>query len=372
MQMTGRVRNLGDPVVFCCCAKGIQISHPPKDGRVTLEDVKSFARWVDDNVKNVVGDCFFLDPVTAENARFFNSIPESLWLDMLSYNEARHLNGQQRFFVEVRELLLHQGHKVTIDYTSNKGGVELHDCPKVATTNLLEAPDVSPRSFKQARDNVFEVSASATEKAIYYRGLYKEAWGLETVDAAFVEAHGPEIGSESQALIVRMLCPAAAPQHVGEHWLTKSLIFKAICVGETVEALGLKHPLDTDTIITDLQPLLSLSFIQHWNFNAKMFIARPVPGKVLDDRGLIEVCKSIFKSLGIRLEMSIKRPRGADGKQHKQRSITLNKEDCQEVGELLQLKGVMATEFEGVNEWLLKHPVQRWAHLCKPKNGETD
>lgn len=88
-----------------------------------------------------------------------------------------------------------------------------------------------------------------------------------------------------------------------------------------------------------------------------------VLGKTLDEKGLQEICRAVLKAIGIKLVMDFKRPRAAGGKQVKERRFRLDPESCQEAGELLHLKSVVATEFTEVMDWLEKHPLQRWKHL---------
>lgn len=140
--------------------------------------------------------------------------------------------------------------------------------------------------------------------------------------------------------------------------------YRAHCVTELIRALGFCHPLDTDTVITSLEPMKDLSFVQHWDRNSRAFLSKkPVLGKTLDEKGLQEICRAVLKAIGIKLVMDFKRPRAAGGKQVKERRFRLDPESCQEAGELLHLKSVVATEFTEVMDWLEKHPLQRWKHL---------
>jgi len=351
-------------MVSVCCSKGIQIVHPPTEARVTAHDVIDYARWADFSAENVVGNCFMYDMVPGENGEYFTCIPEDVWLTTLATNEARHINGQSRFFMEVKQLLQHQGHKVSIDYTGNPTEIQKYTCPKLATEQLLQAPDLSPRSIQRAQNNIFSVTATEEDKAAYRKAMYKDAWGVKIVDAEFVEQYGTEMGSEQQALLMRVLNPAESPEHMGDTWFDKCLIFKAVCVAELIAALGFKHPLDSDSIITTLEPLKQLAFIKNWEINAKVFLQKkPVAGKVMNERGLQETCRAVLRSIGIGLAIDLKRPRGPDGKQEKQRRYRLSSESCEEAGELMQLKGVVATEFSAANEWMQRHPLKRWAHL---------
>lgn len=139
---------------------------------------------------------------------------------------------------------------------------------------------------------------------------------------------------------------------------------RAICVRALITTLGFEHPLDNETIISTLHPMKELSFVQHWDRNASMFLGKkPVPGKALDERGLHEICRAVLKTIGIGLTMDFKRPRQADGTQAKVRRYKLNKESCESMGELMVLKGVRATQWPAAEKWLEAHPLKRWAHL---------
>ena len=362
--MTGRVRRLEDNAVSVCCARGIQIMHPPTEPRATMTDVIAFARWVDLNVENPVGKDKEPDVVPAEDGRYWSTLPDSVYLEMLAWNEARHYNGQTRFFLETKDLLERLGHRVLIDYAGNAQGLRVHDCPKMAAEFLLGAPDVAAEDLRAIRSRVFEVNASEEDKAAYYRAQYKEAWGLARVDAAFVEAYGTQVGSEKLALLVRLADPGAAPQRVDDGWYTKAVVFRAICVAQLLRALGLKHPLDGGAVVTSLEPIKQLSFVQHWTRNAKLFVGKPTANEKCGEKGLQDVVRPVLKAYGMGLVMDYRKPRGSDGKQIRQRRYRLNPADCQELGELLQLKGVAGGgDWPELGGWLAAHPVTRWAHL---------
>ena len=118
---------------------------------------------------------------------------------------------------------------------------------------------------------------AGNEPLLRYVEQYNAVWGVDRIDAAFLEANGTELSSPKVRLLARMLCPDMPPQQDADRSLSDgSGIFKVPRIEEVLEGLGLESAFDDETSIGDLMAafdarLRDSEMFRHYERTARLF-----------------------------------------------------------------------------------------------------
>lgn len=240
MQMTGRVRTLKGDVIFCNAGRKVTATEQ-------LEQLLWAQHELTDNLKR--------QTVKVDGgAQCITPIDDTL-LRLHAFNEARRLNSQGRFFCEFRELAEDLGHKVMLgEHIKTPGEGSLHEARHPAATAsarakwLLEATDLT---FDEARAVHLRIKlndASGEDKIAFYKHCYKETWGIDRVDAAWIKAHGTDASAPHVRLLMQVLYPALRVREVSATVQSDARVLKAGIVHELITHLGFSHCFDAKEV----------------------------------------------------------------------------------------------------------------------------
>ncbi len=211
----------------------------------------------------------------------------SYWLLIMSYVEAELYNSRGDYLRELAGLAEDAGHLVVVERVkaaSSPSAVaaelaEEENASEVgADASTASESDVAPLSrnaqrllaaaegrpspdgaeVEELRQKASDNRATSADKYRLKLSAYLASWGIDKLDADFVRTNGTEIGSPRAKLLARLLCPSLRPQRDADVSMPeKSSIFKVVLVAETVRALGVKSPLDCETVIDDLMDVFA-------------------------------------------------------------------------------------------------------------------
>ena len=107
-QMTGRIRRLETNLIQCCIGKGISFSNHPAP--TTTEEQRAEIGWRRKEQKAVGA----MKTVRVAGGGLAVWPEDSAVNNVMASNEAKIVNGQRRFFAEIKELLGKGGHRVEV------------------------------------------------------------------------------------------------------------------------------------------------------------------------------------------------------------------------------------------------------------------
>ena len=354
MQMTGRIRHLGDSTVLCCAAPSISFRPKDPSPKILALEQLQFLRWVEKKVGGTGGS------INTELHRVEGGGEMLLPLDdaaayAFAANEAERINGQTRFFLELQHLMQEAGHIVVINDEA-KVEAPSHDL-SVRKQWLLHGRNISEDEYATMQNNIVRRQASEEEKWLAYRFEYMEAWGLCSISEEFIAANGTRCGCLKLSRLRRLLQPAATRYCIAERELTpaqKQDIMRIGAVEEVIEALGLSGPFDTAHTVEDIasgevnERLLNTECFKTWNDMRKVFSSRI--GKVEDWKltSIRTTIGSILDSIGLRLVRTKRVREKCEDSVTTTYQYRLSPDDVTTMRELLALKD---GNVEGSGRW---------------------
>lgn len=407
MQMTGRVRKLRTNVVDACAASSVRLL-PPWPPAATTEDVRAFLTWVDQHAggqeeedeKEGAG----MDDTTAvgsvsevweaavvqrvrrlpvEDAVLPVLVdaadpaepPETFYLpsvEMLVYAERDRINASRRFLLGFRELAEDAGHVVEVvssvsdaraavgdavlptdTATSMTSGESVAAGVKHQAGRLLAAPDLDAAAAAEVEARVMANTATEEDKWAWHRHIYKSAWGLGTVDAAFVEENGVHPCNPCTVQLCHVLFPERDIPHAGVDDLRhddKAMLLRAPLIRQTLHALGFAHPFDTAHVVRDLEEVWVECMLhthmfgpENYKHHVRLFSADAAVSRSPSDawkRGdMVKAINMVLRRIGITLEHAgAPRQVGSRGARLRKYEYRLCPSDVAKAAELLSLR----------------------------------
>lgn len=267
LQMLFRVRHLEDVRVRCCVAPTMRLSTEASRAPMTSREMVRWLRWMGSDLRGdtvcaeerLVSD----DPCAPAPAHTPHPVawlpPLSYWLLTMAFVEAERYNARAGFVHEFAHLAEAAGHHVTVERVrdTRRERPEPGADPAKTAQRMLAAVEAAPaltaEESEALRGRVLGNQASSEDKWRHYVEVYKAGWGVDRIDAAFLEANGTEPSSPKVKLLTRVLCPGLRRQPDADVSLTeRANIFKLPRIEEVLEGLGLESAFDDETVIGDL------------------------------------------------------------------------------------------------------------------------
>jgi hypothetical protein len=330
LQMTGRVRRLRDARVRGLLAHNVRPSREASRPSLTSRDMAVWLRWMSqqrmtapanvcpqqsERVAEMSPPAGSRQATLPELWRPFEGAmpvaarlpPVTYWSLITSFVEAERYNAQADYLHCFAELAEAAGHEVTVDRIVAPPMVAAPTEPGGITVSKMLAAEATPieddEEHEQIRGRVLSNVASEEDKWRMYVASYKAGWGVDRIDAEFLEAVGTQPGSPAARLLARVLCPSLrrTAGAAGACLAEQAGVFKVVLVAETIAALGLRSPFDDETQVPDLMATFEASLSQtpmfrEYNQNARLF--RQGVGGVHDGWDLKKVSKAVNMVLG--------------------------------------------------------------------------
>ena len=254
-QMTGRARALRDLNVHLCAPQGL--AKPSTSRKMTVDEARQFVLWQQASLQRLPSRHVRARDWDTGRETWLDLPDDDVMLEVAAHNEAARVNGGARFFEELQELLEAGGHAVKRCLEDEAADAEkekvqgVDETTKDASTStltkadrLLNAPDLTDAEWLQVRARVYAGKASEADKWAHTRHLYKQCWGIDRLDATFVDHHGTECQAPVVTQMLRMVYPGALqPQELTT--AHQRVVRRAALLNEVLTALGFRSPFDT-------------------------------------------------------------------------------------------------------------------------------
>ena len=372
-QMTGRVRSLRDPVVQCVVQRGVSLD-TPKHRKVTVDEQRKFMEWLDEEM----GGRMPSEAVRGEGGDVFVLPLQGPLLQVWAHNDARRINAQHRFFMEFKDLVTGEGHRVIVAEDEaapiRPAPDEPEPQPGYKAARLLETRDLTDEEFDAVHARVCQSDASEDDKWEDYRYIYMASWGVDRLDTGFVEANGTQTGSKSVHMCMRLLFPSTALKPYAA--LRESCqVLQAGLIQQTLDALGFHHPFNiVATISTDdaRAAVLRTDMFRNYNQNICVFDTLAKRNKTWRTvKDLTNTLQTILAPAGIKLVSSSKQLR-VHGKQKRVYAYSIDPEQARHVASLVNLK-LRANPKESTcrqaQQFLGSVGFGQWAHLVDTESS---
>jgi hypothetical protein len=345
MQMTGRVRKLRCLTIECCLAPRMSMATCNTNyAPVTPEEQHTFLTWTNEKLREV---CVQYTDQNVEDSKAPHKLPEQgPLLSALSYAKADEYNARFQFFKDFCELATQAGHKVNVTQR-----VKPPPLPKgerdtsIQASKLLTAPDLSDDDYDDVVTRIYTNSASEEDKWAYYKHCYKEGWGIDIVTKEFVEKHKTLTRSPHVSQLMRMLLPVhhfVDPDNPDVSVEGQNALNRAKLINDVIEALGLRSPFDTETVITDLmdiweKKLKHTDMFKNYEDNKLLFNNRNKSKAEWTQQSIVKALSPVFGYIGLSLDIETKKV-GRKGSQKNERKYAINPDQVATMIELCALK----------------------------------
>ncbi len=258
-QMTGRVRALRDLNVQLCAPGGL--AAPSKNRKMTVSEAREFLMWHQASLQRLPSHSTRAKDWDTGREAWLDLPQEDVMFEVTAHNEAARFNSSARFFEELQDLLEAGGHAVrhaedkpapepqikSVD-VADKPQTEQSHAPREAVSKLeglLKAPDLTEEKWAAVRGRVHAGSATAADKWAHMRHLYKQCWGVDTLDEDFLLHHGTNCQAPEVSQLSCMVYPDAfqpvelTPAH-------QRMMRRALLLNELMQALGFRSPFDVE------------------------------------------------------------------------------------------------------------------------------
>lgn len=374
LQMTGRVRKLRDRTVVCCTSPNMRLTGAPSRRAVTYAETMKFLRWMDKRIQEKQLLRVQLARVRVASSQMVDgggdgeaisgtvTLPEeSPLLALQARDRCERENAASRFFYDFQDMVVEAGHSVEVRDTSQttlslQEQVELEAAQEAAgegepdgmtmvVEKMLKGADVPALDGEYARElehRVLANEATEEDKWSHFATSYKRGWGLDKLDESFIRKHGVRATSPRVALLIRVLYPPLRTDVSLESAVTARVsILRTPLILETLTALGVKSPFDTEHVIPDMMAvweagLKDVDFFKSYKQSARLFdlTARTTEWNL---RTIVKALGVILGSVGLKLHSTRKQAK-IDGKMTATFSYRLDGDHCAEMLELVKLK----------------------------------
>lgn len=382
LQMLFRVRKLADPAVSCCVSRTMRFGLTASSPALTSDDTRQWLLWMDASMRKDIGgvdlsnmQTNFVRVSAAQGGRPQHRLLPAFTplMGVLSFVEAERHNASKQYMREFAVLAEAGGHRVITDeLPAGPPPVAVHEEEeKGASTSttvalMLEAhtrcPNPTTNDIKELERRLHYGTASADDKWLHYVETYKTNWGLQRLDAKFLQANKTEAVYPATKTMEWLLCPQHKPTRIDKCVDERTMMLRLPLVEGVISALGLASPFDTDTVIPDLMAVFNTRvketpmFMDYAN-NAKLFYkgSKGVMDNEWDLRKAAKSVNMVLGAVGLKLKPSLtKRPRDTNGRQNMETSNYRLDLTC--AAEMLELTRLhMSARRE---RWL--------AHVCNP------
>lgn len=403
VQMTGRVRHLEEPTVEVLAASNIRLGSNCCAGgksRVDAALAMAWINWTSSRYYAKYGTQDVLDRrrivvVRQPDGSMRRLTPtDDNYLLCCAHALADRHNAMSCFMAVFQDLVESAGHTVRMS-ESLLSAAEAYRCARdgaspsekknmLCTTVLPNMPDEVVDCRKRIRDNC----ASDDDKWIDYKASYLEAFGLSSVDAAFIDRHGSAPSDNKKViLMLRLIYPDFNKTFLTDEDIRVSDRVDALrvkCVEELLAALGLAHPFDTSTIADywpddDAAPSLdppvqfrNVTAFRDYAVTMSLFRGERTNLKIWDRKMVTHTIDTVLKSVGLNIKGHLTRHR-KDGKFERSHAYQLDPDDVDDMLHLTSMKVLSSSESETFSRAglaqvsvLIKGFVnKRYAHLIK-------
>lgn len=400
MQMLFRVRKLRDKEVFCCVSPFIRLNavstRPPMVSRMMMD----WLRWMDQAITGSGEDSRSAttladsEVVRIESSDLISPATAILpkithWHVILSYAKAEQHNGNENFMREFRLLAEAGHHKVTVSSVVEKASSTLTgDALAQQMLQVVEAGLPEGEALDALKLRIRRNQASEQDKLVHKVIKYQSAWGVDTIDASFLEKHGTADGSSQVKLLSRLLCPDLRCNPAADvHHHEKNNMLRLPHIEAVVSGLGLKSVFDTETVITDLmqvfdQRLKDSAYIKDYKNTCKLFsrTTRNNDGKTWDKTcKVLNAVNIALNAVGLALErMDDKQVRITDPVTGVRKTISRYRLDTSMVAEMKELVKLRLGRAVGVSpqnaharQALEECALSSYAHLLTTKPADA-
>jgi hypothetical protein len=385
-QMTGRVRQLTNPEVHCCAPQGLLRGATDPHPRLTVQDARTYVKWLLFRLQRlpVVGES-----VRGEGDAVLPLPPCDVLLELEAHNEAAKANSSLRFFAELRQILEAAGHEVRVESSdagaaatasaSTSGQAPSKAPQPVKVGRMLTAAACSENEFAALRSSVYGNRASEDDKWRYHKALYCRAWGVDRVDAAFLEQNSTDLHSPHTMQVIRMVYPMLFLRDGAAPTQSKSLA-RSDVIAEVIRAMGFQGPFDTKhvVVVKDLKELYDAklkdtTFFKHYDALAKDYKWGMKAPAAWTNKSLREALDMVFGACGLGLKTTRNRKKIAGKMTDVGAEYRLDPDKVAQMAELVKLKtrrAVFSTTVVGckhTHEHLQALELKRYGHLVDPE-----
>lgn len=355
MQMTGRVRNLRCLQVECCLECHMSMATcESSQTPITPQEQHTFLTWTNEQTHKI---CVPYSDQRVEDSKAPHHLPTpSALLCVLSYAYAERHNSKFQFFKDFCNLVTKAGHCVRILDRVKPPPRPKGPRDSILASKLLEASDLLYDEYQDLLTRVYTNTASEEDKWAHYKHCYKEGWGIDIVTKEFVEKHGTNTRSPEVAQLMRMLLPVTHfmdPDNPDLSTGGQNCLIRARLINDVLDALGLRSPFDTETVITDLmdvweKKLKHTDMFKDYKTNKKLFNNRNKSKDEWTPHSIVMALKTTFGSIGLSLNaVTIKT--GGRASRVNEHTYSLKTDSVANMLELCKLK-LRNKSFEFVNQ----------------------
>jgi hypothetical protein len=364
MQMTGRVRKLKNQVIECCLANNMSFSTSNfARSRVTPQEQLQFLTWMDTKFKTLYMKYTNISKQAVSGCNVFHRLPECTPLmTVLSYAKAEEHNASFQFFKGFADLAEMAGHEVVVVRKMVKGSKipkNEHNTP-YARQMLIGARDMSTDEYGDVQKLVLSNNATENDKWDVYKYEYKRNAGIDKVSDEFMDVYGTRLTCPKLLMLTRVLLPLNSFWHtdtkhsdnnsddienIDVNVELKGAALRATLVTEVLEALGMKSPFDTETVIPDLMQLWT-STIKHTKMfrnyaEYKSLFNSCRPSKCdWDLNSIVKAVNMVLGSAGIAIAKLKREQKVINGIWVSTYKYSLDKEKVQLMMELFKMKSI--------------------------------
>jgi hypothetical protein len=236
---------------------------------------------------------------------------------------------------------------------------------ELLTRVLLTAPDLEEDDEAALMARAVDDGGSTTrwtveDRAAYLRARYKAAWGLRTVDAAFLAECGPYEIRQKTALLLSVALPDLAASC--DDAMDAMCLLRAPLIRQTLDALGFAHPFDTAHVVGDIDQVWKERLLHTDMFAPDKYghhvrllsadskaLSQRCPSDTWSQKDIVEVVNVVLRRMGIVLEHAgVTRHGGRRGARARKYEHRLCPSDVSKAAELLALRHPSCVEGDTV------------------------